>query len=116
MTTRGRGAWRVIEPFITRLNEIRRLHPALHQLRNITFHHVENDALLAYSKFDPVTGDAVLVVVNLNPFGPEDGTLWVDLPALGLDWHETFGYVMSSPVSNTAGVKPTTCGSIHPRP
>ncbi len=79
-----------LEPFITRLNEIRRLHPALHQLRNITFHHVENDALLAYSKFDPVTGDAVLVVVNLNPFGPEDGTLWVDLPALGLDWHETF--------------------------
>lgn len=79
------------------------MHPALHQLRNITFHHVENDALLAYSKFDPVTGDAVLVVVNLNPFGPEDGTLWVDLPALGLDWHETFGYVMSSPVSNTAG-------------
>lgn len=66
------------------------MHPALHQLRNITFHHVENDALLAYSKFDPVTGDAVLVVVNLNPFGPEDGTLWVDLPALGLDWHETF--------------------------
>ena len=84
--TRGES----LEPFITRLNEIRRLHPALHQLRNITFHHVENDALLAYSKFDPVTGDAVLVIVNLNPFGPEDGTIWLDLPALGLDWYETF--------------------------
>ena len=62
-----------LEPFITKLNEIRRLHPALHQLRTIHFHHVDNDALLAYSKFDPSTGDAVLVVVTLNPFGPEAG-------------------------------------------
>ncbi|SKX88614.1 Putative glucanase GlgE [Mycobacteroides abscessus subsp. massiliense] len=29
-------------------------------------------------------------MVNLNPFGAEDGTIWLDLPALGLDWHETF--------------------------
>ena len=67
-----------LEPFITRLNEIRKLHPALHQLRTITFHHVDNDALLAYSKFDPTTGDQVLVVVTLNPFGPEEATLWLD--------------------------------------
>ena len=46
-----------LEPFLTRLNEIRRVHPALQQLRTITFHHPDNDALLAYSKFDPVTGD-----------------------------------------------------------
>ena len=61
-----------LEPFLTRLNEIRRLHPALRELRTLKFHHVDNDALLAYSKFDPVTGDAVLVVVTLNPFGPEE--------------------------------------------
>jgi starch synthase (maltosyl-transferring) len=79
-----------LEPWITRLNEIRRNHPALQQLRNIVFHHIDNDALIAYSKFDPVTGDAVLVVVNLNPFGAESGTLWLDMPALGLEWHERF--------------------------
>ena len=33
------------------------VHPALCQLRTIRFHHIDNDALLAYSKFDPVTGD-----------------------------------------------------------
>ena len=44
------------------------------QLRTLNFHHVDNDALLAYCKFDPVTGDTVLVVVTLNPFGPEEGT------------------------------------------
>ncbi|KUI47506.1 alpha-1,4-glucan--maltose-1-phosphate maltosyltransferase [Mycobacterium sp. GA-1199] len=79
-----------LEPFITRLNEIRRLHPALHQLRTITFHHVDNDALLAYSKFDPVSGDQVLVVVTLNPFGPEEATLWLDMPALGMEPYDRF--------------------------
>ncbi|KUI11408.1 alpha-1,4-glucan--maltose-1-phosphate maltosyltransferase [Mycobacterium sp. GA-1285] len=79
-----------LEPFITRLNEIRNLHPALHQLRTITFHHVDNDALLAYSKFDPATGDQVLVVVTLNPFGPEEATLWLDMPALGMEPYDRF--------------------------
>lgn len=77
-----------LEPWITRLNEIRRAHPALQQLRAITFHHVDNDALIAYSKVDPVTGDAVLVIVNLNPFGAEDGHIQIDMPAIGHDWHD----------------------------
>jgi starch synthase (maltosyl-transferring) len=83
-------AGRSLEPFIARLNNIRRLHPALQQLRNMTFHAVDNDALLAYSKFDPITGDCVLVVVTLNAFGPEEAMLWLDMPALGMEHHERF--------------------------
>ena len=79
-----------LEPFLGRLNEIRRLHPALEQLRTIRFHHVDNDALLAYSKFDPVTGDCVLVVVTLNPFGPEEGTVWLDMGELGMEVYDRF--------------------------
>ncbi|CAN5805098.1 alpha-1,4-glucan--maltose-1-phosphate maltosyltransferase [soil metagenome] len=79
-----------LEPFITRLNEIRRLHPALKQLRTIKFHHLDNDALLAYSKFDPVTGDTVLVVITLNPYSPEESTLWLDMAALGMEPYERF--------------------------
>ena len=79
-----------LEPFIGQLNEIRRLHPALSQLRTIRFHHVDNDAMLVYTKFDPSTGDAVLVVVTLNPFSPEEATLWLEMPALGMEWHERF--------------------------
>jgi starch synthase (maltosyl-transferring) len=79
-----------LEPFLARLNEIRGLHPALAQLRTIKFHYVDNDALLAYSKFDPISGDCVLVVVTLNPFGPEDGTLWIDMGALGRENYERF--------------------------
>ena len=79
-----------LEPFLTRLNEIRRVHPALHELRTIKFHHPDNEALLAYSKFDPVTGDQVLVVVTLNPFGPEEATLWLDMEALGMEPYDRF--------------------------
>ncbi|KHO19482.1 alpha-1,4-glucan--maltose-1-phosphate maltosyltransferase [Mycolicibacterium setense] len=81
---------RSLEPFVARLNEIRRLHPALRQLRTLTFHHVDNDALLAYSKFDPITGDTVLVVVTLNPFSPEEATLWLNMEALGMETHDRF--------------------------
>ncbi|WP_431962113.1 maltotransferase domain-containing protein [Nocardia sp. bgisy134] len=77
-----------LEPWLTRLNEIRRAHPALQQLRCLHFHHIDNDALLAYSKFDPTSGDAVLVVVNLNPYGAEQGFISLDLPALGREWHD----------------------------
>ena len=86
----ARAAGESLEPFLARLNEIRRLHPALRQLRTITFHHVENDSLLAYSKFCPVTGDTVLVVVTLNAFGPEQATLWLDMEALGMESHDRF--------------------------
>lgn len=82
-----------LEPWLTALNAIRRRHPALQQLRQITFHHVDNDAIIAYSKIDPVTGDRVVVVVNLNPFGAEESTLWLDMPAIGQDWNDRFSGV-----------------------
>ncbi len=79
-----------LEPFLTRLNEIRRQHPALCQLRTIRFHPIDNEALIAYSKFDPVTGDSVLVVVNLNPYTVEHGTVWLDMGALGMEPYDGF--------------------------
>ncbi|MCP9273149.1 alpha-1,4-glucan--maltose-1-phosphate maltosyltransferase [Mycolicibacterium arenosum] len=79
-----------LEPFLTRLNEIRRWHPALSELRTIKFHTIDNDAMLAYSKFDPVTGDCVLVVVTLNAFGPEEGTLSLDMASIGHEPYERF--------------------------
>jgi starch synthase (maltosyl-transferring) len=81
---------RSLQPWITRLNEIRRAHPALQQLRTMRFHHTENDALIAYSKTDPTTGDAVIVVINLDPHHAAAGMLFLDMPELGFDWHERF--------------------------
>jgi starch synthase (maltosyl-transferring) len=79
---------RSLEPWIAKLNAVRRAHPALQQMRTLHFHHIDNDALLAYSKQDPATGDTVVTVVTLDPFGPEEGTLWLDTAALGFEAHE----------------------------
>jgi starch synthase (maltosyl-transferring) len=73
-----------IAPLITRLNGIRRQHPALQRLRNLRFHQTDNDAVLAYSKS---TGtDTVVVVVNLDPHHTQEATVSLDMPQLGLDW------------------------------
>ncbi|HHY07162.1 MAG TPA: DUF3416 domain-containing protein [Corynebacteriales bacterium] len=79
-----------LEPWLTTLNEIREKHPALQQNRQLHFHHCDNDAIIAYSKFDPVTGDHVLVIVNLNSFEAQETTIRLDMPALGMDWFDRF--------------------------
>uniref|UniRef100_UPI001C264CA4 DUF3459 domain-containing protein n=1 Tax=Streptomyces sp. AC555_RSS877 TaxID=2823688 RepID=UPI001C264CA4 len=78
---------RSLTPLITRLNTIRRAHPALRRLRNIRFHPTDNDAVIAYSK--RTDSDMVLVVVNLDPHRPQEATVSLDMPQLGLDWHES---------------------------
>jgi len=74
---------RSLQPWLTRLNEIRRAHPALQQMRTLRFHAVDHEALIAYSKQDPESGDTVVVVVSLDPHEAREGTLWLDLPSLG---------------------------------
>jgi starch synthase (maltosyl-transferring) len=78
-----------IAPFLTRLNEIRRAHPALHWLRNLRFHHSDQPDILCFSKR---TGpeqagppDTILVVVNLDAGQPREATVWLDGAALGFD-------------------------------
>ena len=80
---------RSLEPYLTRLNEIRRAHPALQQLRDIHFHHIDNDQIIAYSKTDSATGDTVLVVCTLDPYNVQTANLALDMPALGADWNDT---------------------------
>ncbi|MFC9428007.1 alpha-1,4-glucan--maltose-1-phosphate maltosyltransferase [Streptomyces sp. NPDC056987] len=81
---------RTIAPLITSLNRIRRRHPALQQLRDIHFHHADNDAVIAYSKRSGT--DIVLVVVNLDPHHTQEATVSLDRARLGLasmEGHET---------------------------
>jgi starch synthase (maltosyl-transferring) len=84
---------RSLAPYLTKLNEIRRRNPALHYLRNLTFHSVDNDAMLAYSKRvrrDDGTYNVVLVVVNIDPHGAREATTSLNMPALGFDWNDRF--------------------------
>jgi len=79
-----------LAPLVTRLNDVRRRHPALQRLRDVAFHGCSNPALLAFSKHTEDRGDVVLVVVNLDPFATHDGVLDLDLGRLGLPWDQPF--------------------------
>ncbi|WP_369376226.1 alpha-1,4-glucan--maltose-1-phosphate maltosyltransferase [Streptomyces sp. cg36] len=78
---------RSLAPLLTTLNRIRRRHPALRQLRSLRFHHTDNDAVLAYSKRSG--SNTVLVVANLDPHHTQEATVSLDMPELGLSWHES---------------------------
>jgi starch synthase (maltosyl-transferring) len=70
---------------IARVNRIRHDHPALQQDRSFAIHHVDNEALFAYSKRCPLTGDTVLTIVNLDTQWKQGGFTWLDLEALGIE-------------------------------
>ncbi len=60
---------------IGQINAIRRSHPALQELSNITFLETANDALIAYCKR---TGDdALICVVSIDPHQPQEGSVLI---------------------------------------
>jgi starch synthase (maltosyl-transferring) len=79
-----------LKPLITRLNEIRKAHPALQQLRNLTIHSTEDENILAFSKSATTQDgeDMVIVVVNVDPHSTRETMVHLDLPGLGLDWDD----------------------------
>ena len=79
-----------IAPLLTRLNIIRKSHPALHWLRNLRFHYVDQPSMICFSKRSSRDADTVLVVVNLDPYRPREATVWLDMAALGMDDRSQF--------------------------
>ncbi|WP_179822518.1 alpha-1,4-glucan--maltose-1-phosphate maltosyltransferase [Nocardiopsis aegyptia] len=79
---------RTLAGLIGRLNALRRAHPALRELRNLRFHHVDRPELVCFSKYRPGAGpdepdDLVVVVVNLDPHHAREATVHLDLPSIG---------------------------------
>ena len=77
-----------LAPLVTRLNDIRRRHPAFSELRNIAFHESSNDAVLVYSK--RTADDVMLMVVNLDPHSVREDLLNLDLGLLGIPWDRPY--------------------------
>jgi starch synthase (maltosyl-transferring) len=79
-----------LAPYLTMLNTVRREHPALRQLRNLTVHWSDDDAILVYSKtlggayVRSGRADGLIVVVNTDPHSVRETTVHLDLAALGL--------------------------------
>ncbi|WP_308012480.1 maltotransferase domain-containing protein [Arthrobacter sp. M4] len=79
---------RSLAPYITRLNEIRRAHPAFGDLQNLTVHKATDDHTVVYSKHKKLadgTKDTIIVVVNVDPHVAREGAVSLDLSALDLD-------------------------------
>jgi starch synthase (maltosyl-transferring) len=81
---------RTLAPYLTRLNAVRRAHPALQRLRNVVIHSSDDENVLVFSKqASEGEEDLVIVVVNLDPHATRETMVHLDLPALGRDWHDS---------------------------
>jgi len=80
-----------LQPFVRRVNEIRKANPALRQMRNIRFHETRNPNLLGYSK--ETRDNLIVVVVNLDPHDSHEGQLVLPNGDLGLPYDEPFEVV-----------------------
>ena len=89
-----------LESYIRLLNQIRRDNPALQQLRTLRFHDTDNEAIIAYSKADPASGNVVLVVVNLDPRNAQEATVTVDMQAIGR--HPSESYTVQDTITGSA--------------
>jgi starch synthase (maltosyl-transferring) len=115
-------------PYVRRLNEVRRRHAgAVASLRTLRVHQVDNENILCFSRSDPRTGDALLVLVNVDPFNVQEATTWLDLEVLGwphdravvvqdelggesYSWHGPANYVRLDPRDRVAHAFSVTTG------
>lgn len=80
-----------LAPFLTRLNEIRRAHPALQQLRNLSVHWSDDDAILVYAKHLDAAlspdgrSDTIIVVVNTDPHSVRQTMVHLDTRVWGVE-------------------------------
>ncbi len=68
-----------IKELIARINRIRKDNEALQKTWNLSFLDIDNQSLLAYTKTNPDGSNLIAVVVNLDPYQPQSGTLELPL-------------------------------------
>ncbi|MFT4051733.1 MAG: DUF3416 domain-containing protein [Microbacterium sp.] len=79
-----------LAPYLRRLNEIRRAHPALRQLRGLDVHWSDDPAILVYTKHLPGeltesgSPDTIIVVVNVDPHAVRQTMVHLDTTVWGL--------------------------------
>ncbi|NNK71123.1 MAG: alpha-1,4-glucan--maltose-1-phosphate maltosyltransferase, partial [Flavobacteriaceae bacterium] len=77
---------------ISKLNLVRQENEALQQTNNIQFCYVENDMLLAFSKWNQDRTNQLLIVISLDPYYMQSGM--VQLPLYDLGLHDGQGFTV----------------------
>ncbi|MFC4721852.1 alpha-1,4-glucan--maltose-1-phosphate maltosyltransferase [Geojedonia litorea] len=67
---------------ISKINQIRHEHEALQQTNNIKFCTIENDNLLAFYKWNQERTNELLIIISLDPYYPQRGTVKLPLEDL----------------------------------
>jgi starch synthase (maltosyl-transferring) len=74
-----------LRDFVARVNRIRKENSALQSDWSLSFHRVDNEQLICYSKGTEDRENVIVVVVNLDPHCTQCGWVELDLEALGID-------------------------------
>ncbi|MGH9467745.1 MAG: maltotransferase domain-containing protein [Terriglobales bacterium] len=86
-----------IKDWIAKVNRIRREHPALQHIEGLRFLRAENPQMLVYARFSPGYEDVLVVAVNLDPFGTQEGAVEIPGPELGLGDGFTVNDLLAGP-------------------
>jgi starch synthase (maltosyl-transferring) len=70
---------------ISKINHIRKANLALQQTNNIKFCYIENANLLAYYKWDDTKTNELLIIVSLDPYYTQSGTVQLPLADLNIN-------------------------------
>ncbi|MFN8455509.1 MAG: alpha-1,4-glucan--maltose-1-phosphate maltosyltransferase, partial [Anaerolineae bacterium] len=79
-----------IKYLVTKVNQIRRDNPALHQYTNLRFYRADNDNILFYGKATEDKQNLILVVVNLDPYSAHESAIYIPIQEFGIGWEETY--------------------------
>lgn len=70
---------------ISKVNQVRHEQEALQQTNNIEFCHIENDNLLAFYKWNEDRTNELLIIISLDSYNTQKGTMQLPLSKLGID-------------------------------
>tara|TARA_R110002049_G_scaffold289046_2_gene471759 strand:- start:3685 stop:5622 length:1938 start_codon:yes stop_codon:yes gene_type:complete len=70
---------------ISKINHIRHQNEALQQTNNIKFCYVENDNLMAFYKWNDSKTNELLIIISLDAFNAQQGTVQLPLHDLGVN-------------------------------
>jgi len=73
-----------LRDFIARINTIRRENRALQTTRGLRFCEVDNEYLLSFVKATEDLSNIIMVIVNLDPFHTQSGSVKIPLDELGI--------------------------------
>jgi starch synthase (maltosyl-transferring) len=79
-----------LRELIAKVNRARRENIPLQSDAGLTFHALDNESLIAYSKAGEQGSDAVLIIANLDPHHTQSGWVQLDLAVLGVAPGTTF--------------------------